>query len=333
MPIISKALFLERLNFSRQEIEQVDGLLSYVSGKINEMWSMGLNPGRLKFIRDFLFRKIRSLEYKTGLYKKFLHGVGARLVIKEEACYGQSTSLIEAAKTMGIVTAEYQHGAISKGHDAYNYSEVLQKSKIIHKFLPEYFLGYGKWWNNQINAPVKKLAIGNPYRSLMLNKLKMNDFNKILVLGDGADAEDYLLLSVEISKITNGRVGVVFRPHPLEVAYVRERFKGKDITGVSIVSDGSIYDAFYGASVVVGEVSTGLFEAIGLVDKIFRWDTPKARFAYPDHPFDTFTDVSELAEKIRDPRAGRVSLETVDEIWAPNWQENYRSFLEQVGCL
>jgi hypothetical protein len=82
------------------------------------------------------------------------------------------------------------------------------------------------------------------------------------------------------------------------------------------------------AEIVVSEVSTGLFEAIGLVPKIFIWDTPKAQFSYPTHPFQRFVTATELSAMLADETAGRVTLDQIDSIWAPNWRENYCSFIE-----
>ena len=72
--------------------------------------------------------------------------------------------MIVAAKEMGIRTAEYQHGAVSRGHDAYNVAPGQGSSPEYQKVLPEFFLGYGRWWNEQINVPVTKVAVGNPHR-------------------------------------------------------------------------------------------------------------------------------------------------------------------------
>jgi hypothetical protein len=70
-----------------------------------------------------------------------------------------------------------------------------------------------------------------------------------------------------------------------------------------------------------------LFEAIGLVPKVFIWDTPKARFSYPVHPFQGFEDASELAMLVLDDNAGLVSTQQMESIWASNWRSNYLNFI------
>ena len=83
--------------------------------------------------------------------------MGARLLIKEEACYGgaDNACAILAARNLGMVSAEYQHGAVSSGHNAYNFAPAISSAKSYRKTLPDYFLAYGSWWAAQINAPVK----------------------------------------------------------------------------------------------------------------------------------------------------------------------------------
>ena len=70
-------------------------------------------------------RKIAELPIRKKIYEKLLRKIGTKLVIKEEGCYGHSSIFNKTAKELGIEVAEYQHGAINAGHDAYNIAPVL----------------------------------------------------------------------------------------------------------------------------------------------------------------------------------------------------------------
>lgn len=253
-----------------------------------------------------------------SIYKK----IGARLLIKEQGCYGgpDNASAILAARHLGIQTAEYQHGSISTGHYAYNYAPAIFTHQAYRQTLPEHLLLYGSWWGEQVNAPINRQVIGNPHRSETIGvpAESVSQGRQILVLGDGIETALYLALCERLVALLGDDARVVFRPHPLERANVWSQhpngFSGK----VRIDTHQDLYSSFKNAGAEVSEVSTGLFEAIDIVPKVFIWDTPKARFAYPIFPFQCFSDADELARLILDETAGRVNTEQIEKIWAPN---------------
>ena len=250
----------------------------------------------------------------------------------EGACYGDNVSIMNVvARACGLVTAEYQHGTVSAGHDAYNFAPILRSSEEYKRTLPQYFLGYGRWWTDQINAPIIKLNVGNPDRSESLRNATQLRCGKtdIIVLGDGIETDKHLTLSTVLAEGLGTKHRIVFRPHPLERDRVL-RLYGRNAGDVAIEWEMGICKAFEAADVVVGELSTGLFEAVGLANRIFLWDTPKANFCYPSHPFTVFSDADDLVAKIRDGESGRVDAVTEEEFWVPNWKDNYLDFLKSV---
>ncbi len=94
-----------------------------------------------------------------------------------------------------------------------------------------------------------------------------------------------------------------------------------------------LYASLSTAHVVISEVSTGLFDAAGLADKIFIWDTPKSRFTYPQHPFQTFSSASMFWDLMSDERAGQLDRSKLEAIWATGWQKNYLNFLAEHGVV
>jgi hypothetical protein len=112
---------------------------------------LGWEPGeaRVKMLLRSLSRQAAATPTLYRAYTALFERIGCRVLIKEMGCYGHSAVAICAAKAMQIVTAEYQHGAVSAGHDAYNYSPLLRQEGAYRRTLPDYFLGYGRWWNQQ----------------------------------------------------------------------------------------------------------------------------------------------------------------------------------------
>ena len=66
---------------------------------------------------------------------------------------------------------------------------------------------------------------------------------------------------------------------------------------------------------------------MGLVKKIFLWETPKAVFSYPSHPFTGFLNAKDFVLKIDDYKSGLVDL-AQDEIWSPDWVSNYHTYID-----
>lgn len=310
-------------------------LVALVDKRAKNLLGWELGDGRRRWLETFCARGAASLLPRYRAYRKLFDKTGARLLIKEEACYGgaDNACAMLAARHAGVVTAEYQHGMVSLGHDAYNYAPAVLEDSAYRQLFPDYFLSFGSWWEAQINAPVEKLAIGNPHRSETVAPGAAADMagrRQVLVLGEAIETTRYLEICARLADELGSAHEVVFRPHPLERGQVWAAHPTGIVGKVRIDPRPDIYAAFGEAAVVIGEASTGLFEAIGLVPKILLWDTPKARYSYPRHPFHRFEDVRDLVGLILDDDAGRVSPQQMDSIWAPDWQRNYRNFIEQA---
>ena len=319
---------------SNHYIEPARVLVDLVCRRAKDMIGWNIDDVRRRWLEKKCANNSASLLPRYRRYQSIFERMGTRLIIKEESCYGgaDNASAILAAKNLGIVTAEYQHGSVSSGHIAYNFAPSILSAQSYLQTLPTYFLAYGSWWGRQINAPVDVIVIGNPHRAETL-KFSADDIHsqrQILVLGDGIDTKRYLDLCQRLVLSLEGIAQVVFRPHPLERASVWAKYTGGFIGETRIDTNQDIYASFRMARAVVSEVSTGLFEAIGLVPKVFIWNTLKANFSFPMHPFQSFSDANELAGLILDESAGRVSNQQIEEIWASDWQRNYLNFIKQV---
>jgi hypothetical protein len=283
--------------------------------------------------RTMLSRRLAGLPYISESYAKLFSMHSFKLLLKEDACYGGgSIPVIHAARLNSMVIAEYQHGAILKGHDAYNVSGSLANFDPFKKVLPDYLLTYGKWWSDQTNLPVKKIAIGNPHYTESVNCQVPTVIKKaqVLVLGDGIETNAYFELARNISNFVCGMgMNVVFRPHPFERGRVNS-----DVLPNSVQLDlnEDIYASLKESSVVVSELSTGLFEAVGLADKVLLWETERSRFAFPEIPFMSFSSMDELEAILKDTHFvhGDSGAVPVSEMWEPDWKQNYLHFVEGV---
>ncbi|WP_155952619.1 hypothetical protein [Pseudomonas sp. URMO17WK12:I4] len=323
-------LLAGRLSVRGEHIRLASELLEHVRRRAKNLHGLDISESKMRMLVGVAARKIARLPATQVAYRRMLERLNPRLLLLEEGCYSDHGVLNHIAHEMGIRVAEPQHGMVSGGHDAYRYAALWRKSELYRSYLPDDFLGYGRWWNDQINAPVRKWVIGHPHYSEQRHSFSGGVEKKdILILGDGIEFQLYLALAQELDSLLPEQYRVVLRPHPLERALVRERFPDSRVGGVVIDCNRDIYEAFGDAYTVAGEVSTGLFEAIGTVPKVLLWETPKARFGYPAHPFACFHDAQEFAEAIMDPVIGRPSV-IEEDIWATGWRDNYRNYLEHA---
>lgn len=290
-------------------------------------WAPG--PERERQLIESLARKAASLPWQYANYESMLERIRPEKLLVGTACYGAAAAvLMTAANRAGIQTAEYQHGAISGGHDGYNFAPIVRDSAEYRDTLPRHFLSYGAWWGEQINAPLNTVIIGNPHREEMLAQVdaKVTSREDVLILSDGMEFSKYLDLARQIAP-TAARKGlrVVLRPHPLERTLIKSTL-AESVAGVAIDGNVDLYASLRSAHAVVSEVSTGLFEAIGLADKQFMWDTAKARFGYPRHPFQSFDSAAMLLDMLMQDGAGRPAAPAA-AIWATPWRQNYLQFL------
>lgn len=294
-------------------------------------WDMG--EERRAAFAQWSARKIAGLPLRYRAYRHLMRRVQPHLLIGSAGCYGAHAPLLAAARDLGIVTAEYQHGAISAGHDAYNFAPAVFASDAYRRTLPQYLLTYGRWWSAQVTAPVACVALGSPVRSAKLEHRAPPRLgpHTVLILADGIEFDLYLNLAQEIaSAIGDTGLEVALRPHPLERSSVRQRH-GERAGNVRIDTASDIYASFGQAHTIVSEVSTGLFEAVGLVERIILLNTAKARFAYPIHPFASANSPQEIIELIREGTGARPRV-PIEALWAPDWKSSYKRFLfEKAG--
>lgn len=294
-------------------------------------WKMD-ELSRRTFAR-YVARKLGTTRFRYAAYRNLLEDIAPRVIVTSSACYGHIGTMIAAARDLGVTTAEFQHGAISEGHDAYNFAPIVAADRRLLRVMPQFFLSYGDWWSERINAPVQKRAIGYPARSIKLNKMgsSTGERKDVLILSDGVELPLYVDLARRLqAKIAKTGLRVVVRPHPMERSLAAD-LDAATLGEIEIDISQDIYESFARAHTVVSEVSTGLFEAVGVVKNVIILDTAKARFAFPNHPFAVATSTEEVADLITTDAAGpRV---TADLLWHSGWQEAYLRFLGEVEAL
>lgn len=325
---------LGRIIVGKQHREMAREVVNLAARNVKLKLDYSLDQIKIETLIKSLSIQLAVLPNSINHYANWFAKGKIKLLFKENACYGaRSVAILNAARISGVITAEYQHGGITKGHDGYNVASALANSEHFKETLPDYLLTYGDWWSQQTNMPIKKLSIGNPHLTESLKQFSKIPASKsrVLILGDGIDTQLYLNLASKVAQMHWVRgAPVVFRPHPLE----RSNVKNFNIPfGVVLDTHNDIYDSLRQSWLVISELSTGLFEAVGIVNKILLWETAKSRFAFPILPFPSFSTIDELEGLLEEDtyysKHSEVSIKP-DDLWAPNWELNYKSFIQEV---
>jgi hypothetical protein len=94
---------------------------------------------------------------------------------------------------------------------------------------------------------------------------------------------------------------------------------------VEIDRESDLYSSFANAQAVVAETSTALFEALGLVERVFAWDTPKSRFYLGSHPFESALDAYDFVARLAGPKPSDAAASA--SLWADDWESRFQEFL------
>ncbi len=275
-------------------------------------------------ITSFLYKTFVGQEYYIKLINNMLNQVQPKILLCEDGCYGYHATLIYLAKKRGIKVVEFQHGMISKNHEAYNYHPDIHHK--IREFLPDYFLLYGDWWKNAMAIPSQCIAIGNPFFSEYRRfkpEITPNP-ESILFVSSGMQPLEYCQIILELNqKLPHYHITI--RKHPLETYPYNQL---QNISNISIDTNQNINESIAQHRVVIGDISTGLFEAKAQKKQVFSLNSTLSLRHIPEIiPF--FANVDDLIAMIHQPD---IEPDFTKLLFTENWQENYRHFMNgQLG--
>ena len=315
--------------YLNKSIKNLSSEIIYNASDITkDKYGIKLDDKILQRLSIILAKKVSTLEMEYSKYIKEFERRKIKFLFKEDGCYSSSVIPISAANLNGIKTIEFQHGLITKTHEAYNLPLSIINNNNYKNIYPQYFLSYGKWWNTQISIPSKIVTIGNPHFSENQNQ-NQNQNNKhnnmILFLGDGLDTNKHLNFVQKIfSRCRSLGYDVVFRPHPIEKKINQEKYPFK------IDYNENLNSSLSKTLILVGEQSTSLFEACSYVDYIFVWDTPKSNYFLPENPFLRFKDELEFINTIKNLKKLKIKKTNSNDFFDKNWKLNFTKFVNNL---
>lgn len=271
------------------------------------------------------------------LYSRLLDRLRPRLLVLEDACYGGLDGVIRLAKVRGINVAEYQHGLVSRNHEAYNYHPRVLAA--LAPSFPDSFLAYGRYWAEQISIPPQIEVIGNPYLSEALAARRASATTvsggrgtHVLLVAGGLDPELYARVVAEFLACAPEPWRVTLRPHPSRRALAEEdygRLAGTRRVEIDVSAD--YYASLESADYVVGDASTAVMEAAAFGRPVFLIDHVEVRRNYPG-VFPVFSSGAELLARLTTER-DEGGLPDAARIWAEGWRHAYRDFVRRAAGL
>ncbi len=309
----------------RRDYKAVCAFLLFFKSEIKAQLQIELSDGEWEHIAVYISKLIVSMRHiSRWLVARLKKDV--RCVIMVGAAFPQYYFLNKMLKERSIISVEVQHGYITKNNVMYNYAEEIVQDKRVKAGLPDFIFTYGSWWNAQFNCPIRKVSIGNPYRNRQLANRKVRKDNRytITVMGIGENTDKYLELVRSLQE-TNRDFFVQFRPHPGELNVIDN---SKTLDGVFIDKNLDVYDTLYQSDVIICEVSTVLFEAIGIVDRIVVWDTDYTATFLPDHPFESFRNLEEVSDLLN--HNVLTNTYNSNDFWKTDWENTFKQFITET---
>lgn len=329
--ILSAHIQSKFIKINEKDIITIENLIKYLKQKLSNR----LKKSDLDVVKNSLLHISKKLNIYHYLYNKLFDKFDPKIIFLEDAGYGVRSYILKWAKERGILTAELQHGCTSKNHPAYNYSDIILNSDIYRKYLPDYFLTYGKYWNKLINTPVKKVIIGNPNYSENINNLNVSKKNKnrkkILIISQGTMTDIFKKITIGLASLIDKKnYKILFRPHPAELPMVKEKYSEFfGIDAIELDTKTDLYPSLLDADFVVGAYSTALFEAVGICRSIFAVKHPLTSLNIPQGTFKRFSNAEELINLIQNHNLEENKVNK-NYIWEPNWEDNYKKFIKET---
>lgn len=307
------------------ELRAIDRYLELLRGAFGDT----LKPIHFQHMRRALQVSAASATAWHSGYQRFFDRRRPRLLQINAASYGGMWAyVVRWARAAGIPVAEFQHGYIGLDHYAYNYAPALAGSSYAQG-LPDYLLTFGQYWADSVRTPSQTIVIGSP---------RMGDHARatpplgaapyVLLASTGVGAEFYLAVVQGLLRVLPAGFQVRFRPHPGERQVAAANYAAL-LADDRIVLDvePDVYRSIAGAALVVGDISTLMFEAIGLGVPTRVIDCDIARRRMPASIF-RFLDYAEVpALLVRCEPYGERDEALRAHVWAPDWRERYRAFV------
>lgn len=238
------------------------------------------------------------------------------------------TPMILACRNKKIITAELQHGWVTKYYPWSWYSDYVMENHGNGEILPDYFLTYGEYWRKQTKTPQKCEVIGYA-NYIAQNKASEHD----ILFCAGINFDKYICLLDRMLAEIDPDITVYFRFHPAYTPQKQKKRFEKYLKYSNFVSadSGDIAIHLEKCRYVVVDASTVAYEALFMGRIVFgfsgSFNTLAGLSEFPDfHLFDSADEFMNLWNN-----RSRLIPQRHEDLFALNYKENYIKFLKKCG--
>lgn len=318
-----KTLILSQIKriFSREKNQVIERFVNLLKSYV------GIDYAFTEKIKKKLYLYYTGYEYYRSYITKIFKKLKPQIIFVHTSTYsGFKAILLKIAKENGILTAEFQHGTISKNHIPYNYADIIFKSKRYKKYLPDYILTFGDYWNENIKIPSQKTTIGNPhfYKSIRKYEHVKERAGTVLIISQGTITNEFVQIAKYLSeKYPNYKI--IFKLHPGEVPFENRYKELYNYINIEIVKSGDIYEYIARSEYIIGCYSTAIFETLGFNKKLFILDNEMSQNEIPEGIGVRFKSIQELD-------LNKMEFDTTcnpEYYFDHNWKENFKNFINK----
>ena len=320
--------------FSAKELQELDD-------DIDQLFKL-LHPFAIDIFSDADRNKlrqgcIREAKRAMSLYRYFdkrFVKLRPKAIFVEDGHYGSWSGLIAAAHDRGILVVEPQHGMIVGGHEAYNYARQVHEHVAFQRSMPNVLLTFGAYWESQLSTSARVVNIGNAIYSQQIEEVRGIKLNqnriRVLVISSMICEDGYHKVLKELENLPND-FEVLYRPHPKERSIILERYEGyfrQSNSRIRLDSESNLYRSLAEARIVLGDISTCLFETYGFEgQEVFYIDHEETRRLLGSDLrfFKNVEDITNLELQDRDE-----VVVHENPYFSLDWEERFRVFLGSV---
>lgn len=247
----------------------VSRLFAMICHKIRKRYNSDYDIFIEKHPEIFNYGLLSYYDYFFQIYsfliKQLLKATKCSQVIINCGSYGEVfSSIVVAARSIGIKTIDVQHGAIIN-HMAYSTSDIIADNENYYKYLPDELWTFGDYWSGQVAWKYRKIAVGNPHLLECQNKYVGIPIEYDYLIISQADEKSELTINEFVDELAtkNPKSKICIRLHPAESkdVYIKLLEKYPNIS-FSTFAEINLYKDIERSKYIIGIYSTCLFEAV-----------------------------------------------------------------------
>lgn len=319
---------IRKIKIKKEEEKQIELFIESIKKYIPEN---KIEKDFYCYFKKYILNDIKYLLPFSKYCKKLLKKLNAKIVIS----HGGSPSILFLwARELGIKTAQFQHGIVSKSGDGYKYGNFFFKEEG-KKYMPDYLLTRGDKWEEFMNTPSKIIKIGYPFFTKKIEEYKKKpvqekkeNIKTVLFLSQWPLQSEFVIhAKYLVDNLNKEEYKIIFKLHPKYQQTYPEYENLKSYTNIEIVKKGDIYSLISKSDMIVSCSSTAIFEALPFNKIMFILENELSDEIIPREIGYRFTSSKQLLSLILKSKNEIQNYDYV-KYFDNEWKENYRIFLK-----